>query len=622
MNSDTRAPHIKSIKINLISMPWALFNRPSIQLGTLKAYIEGKSHDFLVDTSHPYLQVASILGSDLYHWISRNPWVSEALYSPLVFPEQAAYAESLAMKYVSKANPKIKRAFHYKYLVEKIEKHLLEWVESCNWSQYSLVGFSICFHQLFASFAAARAIKKKHPHTAIVFGGSSCAADAGQSLLNTFHFIDYIIQGEGERGLLALCAYISGRQTVSLPENIISRKSDPKNDLQRQGQVDDNQLSSLADLPVPNYEDYFSDQKKWFPDKPFIPILPVEFSRGCWWNKCAFCNLNLQWCGYRYKKAAQMMNEVKILSVRHKCLDFTFVDNMLPSKEALDFFKMTGTDPSDFNFFAEIRSAKSRRPAADIFSIYRQGGLSAIQVGIEAFSNTLLHKMQKGVSVIENMAIMREAQENNLKLEGNLILQFPGSNRAEVTETLENLDYVFPYPPLAAASFFLGHDSPVHKNPEKYGIKTIVNHPNNYKLFPKSILSQIKLLIKGYRGDLAHQRVIWKPVLQKVNKWQQYHVQRRQGSTQKPLLYYRDGDDFLLIRQELPDGKILHHRLQGTSRQIYLSCTRITSDTELFVKFPHISQENILLFLADLKKKKILFSEKNKYLALAVHFRD
>ena len=153
-------------------MPWALFNRPSIQLGSLKAYIESRSHDFSVDTNHPYLEVAAILGPDLYYWISKNPWVSEAIYSPLVFPELAAPAEDLSRKYARKADPNTRRLFDYKNLVKKVKKHLHDWIGSHDWTQYTLIGFSVCFHQFFASLAAARDIKKKHPQAIIVFGGS------------------------------------------------------------------------------------------------------------------------------------------------------------------------------------------------------------------------------------------------------------------------------------------------------------------------------------------------------------------------------------------------------------------------------------------------------------------
>jgi len=603
-------------------MPWALFNRPSIQLGTLKAYLERRGNKLEVQTSHPYLEVAYLLGPELYHWISRNPWVSEALYAPQVFPQMAGAAEGLAKKYVRRAGQKITHSFHYKSLVGNLENQLLKWVESCDWTQYKIIGFSVCFHQLFASLAAAREIKKKYPRATIVLGGSSCGADAGKSLLAVFPFIDYAIEGEGERALMALCDHIAGNRLPTLPENIITRATPKKDAKQRKRRMAYTQLPTLADLPVPDYGDYFAEQRKWFRGSPFIPVIPIEFSRGCWWNKCSFCNLNLQWCGFRYKKAAHMLNEVKTLAARHKCLDFTFVDNMLPMKEALLFFKSTGEHHSDFHFFAEIRSTREEKSSADIFPIYRRGGLTTIQVGIEALSSSLLQKMQKGVRAIENIATMRDAQEQSLELEGNLILQFPGSSETEVAETLESLDYVFPYKPLTGASFFLGHNSPIYKHPREYGIKAIVNHANNQKLFPKPILSELELLVKDYRGDRKYQRKIWKPVLEKIKKWQQYHEKRAQGALSKPLLYYRDGGDFLIIRQELPDGKILQHSLKGSSRLIYLFCRRIRTEKEIFAGFRGIPPQKVLSFLAVLNKKRLLFSEKSRHLALAVHFRN
>lgn len=561
------------------------------------------------------------MGPDLYHWISRNPWVSEALYAPMFFPGQAGEAEALAMKYAGQAPKRIKKNFIYKQIAEKLANQLASWVKRCDWTHYDAIGFSVCFHQLFASLAAAQAIKEKNPGTTIIFGGSSCAEDAGQSLLNTFHIIDYIVSGEGESGLVALCKHIGGQDT-SLPMNVLTRQTDRNGAQQQKDQISARQLAALDNLPIPDYSGYFYEKNKWFPHTPFTPVLPIEFSRGCWWNKCSFCNLNLQWHNYRFKKASHMMNEVQTLASRHSCLDFTFADNMLPPKAALEFFRMTGDHHWDFNFFAELRSAKGSPAHVDLFSIYRQGGLSTIQVGIEAFSGSLLQKMQKGVSVIENIATMRGAQENHLKLEGNLILHFPGSTQSEVAETLTNLEYVFPYRPLANASFFLGYESPVYKNPQKYGIRAIVNHANNRKLFPEPALSQINLLVKDYRGDRIYQRKIWQPVLQKIKKWQFYHKHRKYDALQIPLLYYREGGDFVLIRQELPDGTILHHKLKGASRQIYLFCTQIRREKELIEKFSDIPGRNILSFLADLQKKRLLFSEKNKFLALAVHFRD
>ena len=599
-------------------MPWPLFNRPSIQLGTLKAYLETKNDWLAVNTEHPYLEIASILGTELYHWISQNAWVSESLYAPLVFPEQRKSSETLAKNYAEMADRTIRKLFNFKQIHEQLETQLENWVNSCDWAQYTIAGFSVCFNQFLASLAAAGSIKKKFPHIAIVFGGSSCAAASGKSILDAFNFVDFVIPGEGENSLLELCEYVSGKR-IDLPENIFSATSADLQSFNLNDPAVSSQLPSLDTLPAPDYHDYFSDRNKWFPDKPFIPVLPVEFSRGCWWNKCTFCNLNLQWCGYRYKKASQMIDEVTALSTEYGCLDFTFTDNMIPPQESVDFFSDTGKLQSDFSFFAENRAVSSKKSVDDIFSLYRRGGLSTIQVGIESLSNSLLKKMRKGVSVIENIATMRAAQEHALALEGNLIMHFPGSTQSEVDETLKNLDYVFSYSPLTTASFFLGHDSPIHIDPKKFGIRAIVNHVNNIKLFPGEILKKLNLIVRDYRGDRSSQRKIWQPVFSKIKKWQEYHKKRKISAEHKPLLSYRDGGDFLLIRQELINGKVLNHKLKGSSRKIYLYCTEIRTDTELSEKFPTISQQDIHIFLADLMAKSLIFSDEGRHLALAVH---
>ena len=606
------------VRICLVSMPWALFNRPSIQLGTLKAYLASTANWISADTTHPFLETAKILGTELYQWISQNPWISEALYAPLLFPDKTADAEALAVSYVKKADKKIQKSFNFLQISQSLEQHLIYFVDRYDWPRYLLVGFTVCFNQLLPSLAAAKLIKDKFPHLPIVLGGSSCTAEAGKSLVKVFPFIDYVIAGEGEQALLELSEFISGRRS-SLTRLIVSNMEYTQH--VPDSPCSNQQLSSLGPLPVPDYYDYFAEQRKWFSDNPFIPVLPLEFSRGCWWNKCSFCNLNLQWCGYRHKKSNQVVNEVTTLAARHDCLDFTFVDNMLPPQESRLFFSTTADMTADFSFFAEIRVTGPPNSINETYALYRKGGLSTIQVGIEALSNALLKKMRKGTTVIENIAAMRSAVENGLELRGNLIVHFPGCSPEETVETLENLDFVFPFTPLSLASFFLGIDSPMYNAPAAYGIKAIVNHQNNNKLFPPAILNNLKLILQGYRGDRLQQRKIWKPVVQKVKAWQEYHNKRKMSTLEKPLLFYRDGMNFLLLRQELIDGTVLNHRLKNSSRQIYLFCSQLRTSTEIFQHFPKLPQKKILSFLRDLTKKRLIFSENDMFLALAVHSR-
>jgi ribosomal peptide maturation radical SAM protein 1 len=589
MAASRRADNTGRFRTALVAMPWPLYNRPSIQLGALSAYLAEQDGGIEPVPLHPYLEVARLLGPESYHRVSQNLWLCEALYAPLLFPEMHDSAARLAAKLMGR-----KPFLDFDRTVALLRDHLDGWVSRQPWQRFDLAGFSLCFHQLFASLAAARAVKEAHPELPIVFGGSSCAGEAGESLAQVFPFIDHIIRGEGEEPLLALCRTLAGRPSPA-PEAV--------------------QLRDLATLPVPDFSAYFAEMAAQFgPGLPFLPELPVEFSRGCWWNRCTFCNLNLQWCGYRAKKGEAMAAEVRTLAERHGVADFAFTDNVLPPHEAPRFFALLREEGRDLRFFAEIRA----NLRAEELATMRQGGLTVVQAGIEALSGTLLRRMEKGATVMDNLALMKACLAHGIRLEGNLITEFPGATGTEVEETLAVLDFLWPFPPLTTAAFFLGHGSPVAGAPGDYNIAAVTSHPHYGHLFPKEVLAQLTLLIGDYRGNRAQARKLWRPVVRKVAAWQRFHAKRRESAVRRPLLALRDGGTFLLIRQETPEGQVRHHRLKGTSRAIYLACDAVTDRKALLERFPRVTEKVLVAFLEELVAKRLLFAQGDRYLALAV----
>jgi ribosomal peptide maturation radical SAM protein 1 len=599
-------PH-PPFRLGLIAMPWALFNRPSIQLGALKGYLAQVAPEVQVHSLHPYLGLAKTLGLELYREISQDVWLCEGLYAGLLFPEQRGALRTFLAKRLK--NCKAAGGQDIDRLWQKVDAHLQHWLAGQDWGRFELVGFSVCFNQLLASLLAAKQLKALQPQLPIVFGGSSCVAEMGSSLLATFPWLDYVVHGEGELSLANLCQVLAGRQTVLTPQ-VMARTRQVKEEA-----FSGCQFKTLAELPTPDYADYFLELRREFAGEPFVPELVVEFSRGCWWGKCTFCNLNLQWHGYRGKSAEQMEQEVLGLSERHGCLDFSFTDNVLPGREAAPFFATMASGTKDFRFFAELRVNQR----GETLQGYRQGGLVAVQAGIESLSQGLLDRMRKGATVMENLALMKESLALGIRLDGNLITGFPGSTEAEVAETLANLDFVLPFTPLTAATFFLGHGSEVAANPGDYGIRAIVQHPHNRKLFPSQLLSGLTLLLNDYRGDRAHQRRLWQPVVKKICDWQRFHEARRSPAHLLPPLSYRDAGNLLLVRQELPGQATLHHRLRGTSRAIYLACNTGVEFAELARMFPKLGTEQLTTFLEELTAKRLLFAQGTRYLALAVH---
>ncbi|MFC1515733.1 radical SAM protein, partial [Thermodesulfobacteriota bacterium] len=346
-------------------------------------------------------------------------------------------------------------------------------------------------------------------------------------------------------------------------------------------------------------------------------------SRGCWWRKthgdgkykgCAFCNLNLQWDGYRSKRPAQVLSEIEQLTTKHRILSVAFMDNLLPRKGSRAIFKQLGGMGKDLRMFGEIRATT---PLSELTAM-RDAGMKEVQVGIEALSTRLLGKMNKGTTAIENLEIMKNCEALGITNSSNLILRFPGSDFRDVEETLRSLVFAVPFKPLKSVRFWLGLGSPVWENPRYFGIRAVFNHPGYGKLFPKTVFNSLQFIVQAYRGDLTHQRKLWRPVELKIKAWEKAYAELQSAPARSPILSFRDGREFLIIHQRRFGGDPITHRLEGTSRLIYLMCQRHHSTQRIVKQFSTVAEDRILLFLRMMRDKKLMFEENEKFLSLAV----
>ena len=621
-----RAPSIA-----LISTPWPLYDRPSIQLGALKAFVRSEHPDVEVDARHFYLQLAEALGYRLYQQISERTWLAESIYAALLFPERFEVIEKLFDR-EARSKPMLKKVGLKK--IAALTKRTTEaFIQTQPWQKYMLAGFSISLCQLTSALYFIKCIKKKCPDLVIAIGGSTFSGAAGGRLFELFPQIDLVVNGEGELPLSRLVGRLKASPKLEdlSPIKGITRRPSPGN---ADGGTAFNQLTDLDRLPAPDYDDYFELLKSFKPASVFFPVLPVETSRGCWWQKppaagksgarlpeqaagCAFCNLNRQWQGYRCKDPARVTAEIDRLTGRFQTLAVAVVDNVLPKKSAGEIFKKTGRLNKDLHLFAEIRAGT---PAADL-EVMRAAGMQELQIGIEALSTSLLQKLRKGTSAIQNLEIMRNCEAAGIVNRSNLILHFPGSNERDVAETLHTLEFALPFHPLQTVNFWLGLGSPVWHNPAAYGIKAVYNHPNWSRLFPPTISNSLTFMVQAYRGDLGFQQKIWRPVKEKVAVWQKDYTGLQGRSLKSPVLSLHDGRDFLIIKQRRSQAAAMEHRLVGTSREIYLFCMQPRSLKRIRSRFPSFAEDKIVSFLKLMVDKKLMFAETEKYLSLAVPLR-
>jgi radical SAM superfamily enzyme YgiQ (UPF0313 family) len=302
------------------------------------------------------------------------------------------------------------------------------------------------------------------------------------------------------------------------------------------------------------------------------------------------------------------------LAEKHASLKFSFADNILDSTKLSSLFRSIRQLSHDFDIFTELRASVSYEDLVQL----RQAGVTQVQIGIEALSTRLLRKISKGTTTIQNIAILKYCSELGIQHSSNLMLGFPTSDAKDVEETLTNLKFVLPYHPLRTVHFWLGQNSPIFLQPQRYGISRIANHPHYRRLLPNSLADSLCLMIKTYVGDRTKQRKLWRPVALEVARWQRQYRSLRQQHFPAPLLSYRDGGNFLLIRRRTEGSEMETFRLRGSSRAIYKFCSTTRTLAQLQRKFPSFTTDRLLKFVAHMVAKRLMYQEEKHVLSLAV----
>ena len=204
--------------ICLVSTPWPLFKRPSIQLGSLKSFLNKDLKDTRVDAAHIYLNVAHAMGYDVYQAISKRTWLAESVYAALLYPERADAIERFFRKQASRNQ--VLKSVDFKVLVRQAKNATDAAIQQIDWHGIGLVGFSVCLCQLTSSLYAARQIKKISPDIITLFGGSTVSNPFCRKYLDVFKEIDVIVNGEGELPLLRLLEHLEKQDSIETAHTI------------------------------------------------------------------------------------------------------------------------------------------------------------------------------------------------------------------------------------------------------------------------------------------------------------------------------------------------------------------------------------------------------------------
>lgn len=612
--------------IALAAMPWAATSRPSAALAALAPYV-ARELGYAVDIHYLYLDLARRLGHPAYDVIADHaPTTGELLFTSIYYPETMQRTRDHALQVLlnpsvlpwERFNPDTFVAMNQMARFAQLRAVLSRFVEDSaqELSRYAIVGLTTSFGQLYANLALARSIKKLSPSTTIILGGSTVFGPVGPTLVREYEFIDYIVQGEGEIPLVNLLRALVERRLLEPTGGILTRA-----DVDRfPCGVPLSQVPDLDALPMPDYDAFARAA-----ESQGIPwVMPVEGSRGCWWSRrkalghprqgCHFCNLNVQWEGYREKTVERMASEVATLVHKYSNTGVFFNDNILRLKGIDTLAQSIAALDQDFMCFYELRAHVS---PYDLLCLWEMG-VVRVQLGIEGLSTSYLKRLNKGTSVIQNLQAMKVCRELEIDNSANLLLDFPTSTDAEVDETCDVIArYALAYEPLDETKFFLGTGSTVEVAPDDYSVSNIRNAEHWRIGLPEAVYHRLVMFDRAADYPSAD----WTKVRKALAAWRaNYDEGLRSKWTAGLLLFYLDGGTFLRIHDARQEPR-QYRLLNPFERDVFIYCCQIRRLVDILAHFEPHPREEITAALDQMVQRAWMYREGERYLTTVPAFR-
>ncbi|WP_378032664.1 RiPP maturation radical SAM C-methyltransferase [Actinoplanes sp. GCM10030250] len=553
-------------------MPFMGIDRPSIQLGLLKAI--GERNGFDVRTLHANLDFAARIGVDSYRALAetRGPLVGDWLFSVEAFGERAPdpagrlpdeAATDLA--YLRGTGEEVReRLLRIRDL--EVPALLDSLADAVKWDDVQVVGFSCTFQQNTASFALARRLKRQFPHLVTVFGGANFDGEMGSELARTVDCIDLAVSGEADAAFpRLLTALATGTDPAAVP-GVCRRAGDTA-----VATPPEPPYQQLDELPLPDYGEYFerAERLKVVPRAARRQVwLPFESARGCWWgvrHHCTFCGLNGTTMPFRSKSPARVLDELAGLARRYGSFRFEAVDNILDPRYLRELFPAIADSGAGYEFFYEAKANLTRAH----LRVLARGGVSRLQPGLESLSSTVLRLMDKGVRAAQNVNLLRWARYYGIDVAWSILWGFPGESAQDYAEQAAAVpDLVHLQPPEHSGRIWLERFSPLYRRPARFGLRRCEPDASYRYIYPKEVDLDRVAYFFDYEVDGALPDSAYEPLRQALDGWV---ASWRSGP--HPALTYWSAPGILQIHDARHAGRDGTYTFEGTLADIYLACT-------------------------------------------------
>ncbi|WP_302174521.1 radical SAM protein [uncultured Hydrogenophaga sp.] len=333
---------------------------------------------------------------------------------------------------------------------------------------------------VYAALRIAQTIKAQHPDVRIALGGGYVNTELRDLREpRVFDLVDFVTLDAGERPLLALLEHLQGKRGRQRLVRTFLRNDE--------GQV---QYVNLAEPDVP-FEDVGTPTWDGLPLDRYLSLVDMlnpmhrlwsdgrwnklTVAHGCYWKKCSFCDVSLDYIGrYETATAQTLADRIERIVDETGQTGFHFVDEAAPPKALKALAEELLRRGLPISWWGNIRFEKTFTP--ELAQLLADSGCIAMSGGLEVASDRLLNLMKKGVSVEQVARVTKGFSDAGILVHAYLMYGFPTQTVQDTVDALEYVRQLFENGCIQSGFFHRFSctvHSPVGLNPQDYGIELI-----------------------------------------------------------------------------------------------------------------------------------------------------
>lgn len=347
-----------------------------------------------------------------------------------------------------------------------------------------LVGLTAPFPgNVYGAFRIARRVKQWRRYCPVLLGGGYVNTELRElKEPRVFDYVDFVTLDDGERPFLNVIHYLEKKigeeallRTYVRENGKVVLKTNPTlHDIP----IRDTGTPSYDGLPLDRYLSIFemlNPMHRIWSDGRWNKL---TLAHGCYWRKCSFCDVSLDYIG-RYDPAAAdlLVDRIEKIVRETGQTGFHFVDEAAPPALLRGLAERLIARGVTITWWGNIRFEKAFTP--ELTALLARSGCVAVSGGLEVASDRLLKLMQKGVTVEQVARVTRAFTDAGVMVHAYLMYGFPTQTEQETVDALERVRQLFAAGCIQSAywhRFSVTAHSPIGKDPEKYGI-TLLPEP-------------------------------------------------------------------------------------------------------------------------------------------------